>query len=75
LITINDSLTHSYLDSNNTAVPEQLINTVSLIRGIYIEICSRNERNGLIWMEAGVWKLTAIRRGLAKGTYLLCRSN
>jgi hypothetical protein len=34
----------------------------------YIELCSRNEGNGLGWMKAGVWKLRGIRRGLEKGT-------
>jgi hypothetical protein len=41
----------------------------------YIEFCSRNERNGLAWMKAGVWKLRGIRRGLKKGTCPLCRGN
>jgi hypothetical protein len=35
----------------------------------YIEFCSRNERNGL------VWKLREIRRGLEKGTWPLCMGN
>jgi hypothetical protein len=26
----------------------------------YIELRSRNERNGIIWMKAGVWKLRGI---------------
>jgi hypothetical protein len=37
----------------------------------YIELCSRNEGNGLAWMKAGVW----MRRGLGKGTCPLCRGN
>jgi hypothetical protein len=41
----------------------------------YIELCSRNERNGLAWMKAGVLKLRGIRRGLEKGTCPLCRGN
>jgi hypothetical protein len=28
----------------------------------YIEVCSRNERKGLVGMKAGVWKLRGIRR-------------
>jgi hypothetical protein len=32
----------------------------------YIKLCSRNERNGLAWMKAGVWKLRGIRRGWEK---------
>jgi hypothetical protein len=34
-----------------------------------------NERNGLAWMKAVVWKLRGIRRGWEKGTYPLCRDN
>jgi intein-encoded DNA endonuclease-like protein len=34
----------------------------------YIKLCCRNERNGLAWMKAGVWKLRGIRRGWKKGT-------
>jgi hypothetical protein len=41
----------------------------------YIELCSTNERNGLAWMKAEVWKLRGIRRGLKKGTCPLCRGN
>jgi hypothetical protein len=41
----------------------------------YIELCSRNERNGSAWMKAGVWKLRGIRRGWEKGTCPLCRDN
>jgi hypothetical protein len=40
-----------------------------------IELCSRNERNGLAWMKTGVWKLRGIRRGWEKGTCHLCRGN
>jgi hypothetical protein len=41
-----------------------------------IELCSRDERNGLTWEElTGVWKLTGIRRGWGKGTCPLCRGN
>jgi hypothetical protein len=29
----------------------------------YIELCSRNERNGLAWTKPGVWKLRGISRG------------
>jgi hypothetical protein len=34
----------------------------------YIELCSRNERNGLAWMKvkAGIWKLRGIRRNWKK---------
>jgi hypothetical protein len=28
-----------------------------------IKLCSRNERNCLVWIKAGVWKLRGIRRG------------
>jgi hypothetical protein len=38
----------------------------------YIEFCSRNERHGLVWIKAGVWKLRGIKRGLGKGTCPLC---
>jgi hypothetical protein len=41
----------------------------------YIELCYRNERNGLVWMKAGVWKLRGIRMGLKKGTCSQCRGN
>jgi hypothetical protein len=41
----------------------------------YIELCSRNERNGLAWMKAEVWKLRRIRRGREKGICPLCRDN
>jgi hypothetical protein len=41
----------------------------------YIELCSRNERNGWAWMKAEVWKLRGIRRGWDKGTCPLCRGN
>jgi hypothetical protein len=41
----------------------------------YIELCSRNERNGLAWLKAGVWKLRGIRRGWEKGICPLCRDN
>jgi hypothetical protein len=41
----------------------------------YIEFCSKNERNGLVWMKAGVRKLRGIRKGLEKGTCPLCRGN
>jgi hypothetical protein len=32
----------------------------------YIELCSRDKRNRLAWMKAGVWKLRGIRRGWEK---------
>jgi hypothetical protein len=38
-------------------------------------LCSRNERNGLAWLKAGVWKLRGIRRGWEKGICPLCRDN
>jgi hypothetical protein len=41
----------------------------------YIEFGSRNERNGLVWMKAGVWKLRGIRRGWETGTCPLCRGS
>jgi hypothetical protein len=41
----------------------------------HIELCSRNERNGLTWIKAGVWKLRGIRRGWEKGTCPPCRGN
>jgi hypothetical protein len=39
----------------------------------YIELCSRNERNGLAWMK--VWKLRESRKGWEKGTCPPCRGN
>jgi hypothetical protein len=41
----------------------------------YIELCSRNERNGLAWMKAAVGKLRGIIRGLKKETGPLCMGN
>jgi hypothetical protein len=41
----------------------------------YIKLCSRHERNGLVWMKAGVWKLRGIRRGWGKRTCPLCGGN
>jgi hypothetical protein len=41
----------------------------------YIELCSSNERNGLAWMKAAVWKLRGVRRGLEKGTFPQCRGS
>jgi hypothetical protein len=41
----------------------------------YIELYSRNERNGSAWMKAAVWKLRGVRRGWGKGTCPLCRGN
>jgi hypothetical protein len=40
-----------------------------------IEFSSINERNGLIWIKAGVWKLRGIRGGLEKRTCPLCMGN
>jgi hypothetical protein len=34
--------------------------------------CTRNERIGVIWLKAGIWKLKGIRRGLEKGRCPLC---
>jgi hypothetical protein len=34
----------------------------------YVELCSRDERNGLSRMKAEGWKLRGIRRGWEKGT-------
>jgi hypothetical protein len=41
----------------------------------YIDLCSRNKRNGLAWMKAEVWKLKGIRRGWEKRTCPQCRGN
>jgi hypothetical protein len=41
----------------------------------YKKFCSRNVRNGLVWMEAGVWKLRGIRSGLERGMCPLCMVN
>jgi hypothetical protein len=46
-----------------------------LVRDEYIGFCSTNERNGLVWMKAGVWRLRGIRRGFEKGICPLCRGN
>jgi hypothetical protein len=32
----------------------------------HTEWCTGNERNGMGWMKAGIWKLTGIRRGTDK---------
>jgi hypothetical protein len=37
--------------------------------------CSRNKRNELDWMKAGVWKLRGIKRGWEKGTCPLYMGN
>jgi hypothetical protein len=34
--------------------------------------CTRNERMGIIWLKAGIWKLRGIRRGFARGRCPSC---
>jgi hypothetical protein len=38
----------------------------------YIVKCTRNERKGIIWCKAGIWKLRGIRGVLEKGRCPLC---
>jgi hypothetical protein len=38
----------------------------------YIDKCKRNERMGIIWLKAGIWKLRGIRRGFERGRCPLC---
>jgi hypothetical protein len=33
----------------------------------YTDECTRNERMGIIWLKAGIWKLRGIRRVVDKG--------
>jgi hypothetical protein len=38
----------------------------------YVEKCTRNERMGIIWWKAGIWKLRGIRWGFERGRCPLC---
>jgi hypothetical protein len=33
----------------------------------YINCCTTKERNGIVWVKAGIWKLRGIRKGLEEG--------
>jgi hypothetical protein len=38
----------------------------------YIGKCTREERTGIIWLKARIWKLRWIRRGFKRGRCPLC---
>jgi hypothetical protein len=38
----------------------------------YIDKCTRKERMGIIWLNAGIWKLRGIRRRFERGRCPLC---
>jgi hypothetical protein len=38
----------------------------------YTDCCNRNERRGMAWWRLGIWKLRGSRKGVEKGTCLLC---
>jgi hypothetical protein len=43
-------------------------------RDDYVMCCSENDRRGIVWFRAGIWKLRGMRKGLEIGMCPLCNA-